>query len=43
MQEQVSGENALMQHGKGNSVGVFRLGVTPFGRAASAQDDRFNE
>jgi len=29
-----------MLHGKGNFVGVFRLGVTPFGHAACAQDDR---
>jgi hypothetical protein len=30
-----------MLHGDGNFVGIFRLGVTPFGRSGGAQDDRF--
>jgi hypothetical protein len=30
-----------MLHSDGNFVGIFRLGVTPFGRSGGAQDDRF--
>ena len=36
----VYGENSQNRHGKGRGLGIFRLRVTPFGRPASAQDDR---